>query len=236
MARYDAFGREIGEDPLEQLRGEAVELPATAPSVPEPGRRRPARRLAALAVLLGVTGAAVALFLAAGTVVDEIEERVPEVLTVDPGPGDPGPPARPAGGLDRGSFIRRENLQPALRRIERARVGRVWNMSIRPERINFQALTAAGRNRIAELRGETVTTVATTSGGGLSAFDPLGRLDAAAPQRLVRRGARELRVNPSTIDYVVPSRFGGALIWGAYFKGGGIVQGDAAGRFTRRVN
>ena len=62
---------------------------------------------------------------------------------------------------------------------------------------------------------------------------PFARLDPRAPQRLARRGARKLRVPVSTLQYVVPSRFSGKIMWAAYFKRSRYVIGDARGRYQR---
>jgi hypothetical protein len=59
------------------------------------------------------------------------------------------------------------------------------------------------------------------------------RIDPGAPERLVRRGARRVDAPARQIDYLVLGT-GPGLPWGAYFKAGGIVQGDARGR-PRRV-
>ena len=77
-----------------------------------------------------------------------------------------------------------------------------------------------------------------TSGPGFagSSTIPWGKLDPAAPQRLVRAAAERIHKPVSKIDYLVPSEFDGKIIWGAYFKGGQIVQGDARGKVTRRIN
>ena len=67
--------------------------------------------------------------------------------------------------------------------------------------------------------------------------DPVGRSSIpAAPQRLVQRRRRAHPQAGSKIDYLVASEFDGRIIWGAYFKGGQIVQGDARGKVTRRIS
>jgi hypothetical protein len=73
----------------------------------------------------------------------------------------------------------------------------------------------------------------TTETGAAPQGTPFGRIDAAAPERLVRRGARRVNIAARRIDYLVLGT-GPGLPWGAYFKGGAIVQGDARGR-PRRV-
>jgi hypothetical protein len=83
-------------------------------------------------------------------------------------------------------------------------------------------------------------------GGALERFGPdsgpgfdssstirFARLRPGAPERLARQGAAKLHVPVSTLQYVVPSLFGGTLTWAAYFKHARYVIGDAAGRWQR---
>jgi hypothetical protein len=68
--------------------------------------------------------------------------------------------------------------------------------------------------------------------------DPLAALRGACDridlaERLVRRAAARTDHAPANIDYLVLGA-GPGLPWGAYFKDGTIVQGDARGR-PRRV-
>ena len=62
---------------------------------------------------------------------------------------------------------------------------------------------------------------------------PTTRIDPSAPERLARTGAeRAGSARRARIDYLVLNG-GKPLTWGAYFKGGEIVIGDAHGRPQR---
>jgi hypothetical protein len=50
---------------------------------------------------------------------------------------------------------------------------------------------------------------------------------------VTRRGAAKLRVRLSTLQYLVPTLFGGKVTWVAYFEHARYALGDAAGRYQR---
>jgi hypothetical protein len=255
---YDAFGRPIGEDPLAALRD------ATKPEVPRPVAkpaepaapdpvasaapdpvapaalaepvapaprpvfvRRRRRRGRGVVVLLfiaaAIGGVALAAIPAIEGVSDDISGRLDDLVPPTP------PPA-----LEGESLILRANFADAIATLRGADLGRPIAMRVAPDRID------------ATLLGDRVQQVQVTFDGELKRFSTstgavgaptiaFDRIDPSAPERLVRRGAERAGAAPAEIDYLVLGP-GPGLPWGAYFKGGGIVQGDARGRPRRVVS
>jgi hypothetical protein len=281
MPKYDAFGREIGEDTLAPWRqqegsverppeegrdeeespvvtvgdatvtiGEPIVIqagpaiddspPAEAPPAAErvirlrmptgrPARRRP-RVVSRLILLLVVIGLGATLAINAGR---EIEDAIRDV----PGLVPPAPEAAAPVGLQAGSLIRPNEFRRALAQLRGRKIGRVETMRLAPERIDAALISSGGRLRSVQLRHDgAFQEFASTPGLGHLETIPWTRLDPAAPARLVRQAARRLNRPVDRIDYLVPSLIQGRLIWGAYFKGGQIFQGDARGRLFRRVS
>jgi hypothetical protein len=283
MPKYDAFGREIGEDTLASWReqetpvaqpaeeeraepepavtadeatvtiGEPIVIqaepvrpppdaagdapPAAAPDpervirvqMPRSGRRRPrvVSRLILLLVVLGIAGTF------AVNVGREIEDAIDDV----PGFTPPAPEAAPPVGLQAGSLIRPGELRRALAELRSKQLGRVQSLRLAPERIDAALLSQDGALKSVQLRhdGDFQEFSSTPGLGHLEAI-PWSRLNPAAPARLVRQAARRMNEPADQINYLVPSLIGGKVIWGAYFKGGQIFQGDARGRLFRRVS
>jgi hypothetical protein len=278
VPKYDAFGREIGEDTLSGLgsgasegaqpEAEAVPLesgsplrtPEPAPAAPQPQpqprpeqpqpqrpfvsiplrppRQRRRRRGLAFIVLF-VLFIFIAPLLVGGLVifsaVDGASQAVRDGIASIETPARPEAPAVPPKGVGGRSLVRRDNLAPALAKLSSTEL-RLTHLRVAPERIDAQLLTRAGRLRSVQVKpGGDLDRLGPDSGAG---FDntptiPFARLDPRAPQRLARRGAAKLDVPVSTLQYVVPIRFSGQLRWGAYFKRGRYVLGDAAGRYQR---
>lgn len=255
VAEYDAFGRKIGEDPLESL-GWQAEPPATAPPKPassaivaEPAesapaapapaaqppparptfvRRRPRRRgaMARLLVLAGVAGA-VGLFALGGDAVrDAPEVGVPAEV-----------PDRVPVGLQRGSLLRPADFAAAMRRLREERLGRLTLVRVAPERIDARLLTRGGRLRSVQVRHDGELRAFAASGGGFGFVDTFAfsSVDAAVPERLTRAAAKRLGRPVTRLDYLVVTATGGDIRWGAYFKGGQYFLADARGRIIRRV-
>lgn len=269
MTKYDAFGREIGEDTLGGLgrKPEPAEAePVTAPPEPESAHEAAVRQemlqrlggamsgvataraaaapsvvakrrsragvgcLISLVLLLAIAGGGVALvLLSVGSAV-----RSGGTLTVK----RPSlPRARPAPkGLATGSLVRPAAFEAALRSLRAAELGRLTSLRVAPERIDAQLLTSGGRLRSVQLRpGEKLDTLGPASGPGFDTTPtiPFARLDPTAPARLARRGAAKLRQRTTDLQYLVPTRSGATVTWGAYFLRGRYVLGDAAGRYER---
>jgi hypothetical protein len=275
MPKYDAFGRELGEDSLESLGwtsggtvtpapAPAPETPAPAPAEPpaavagapeappEPPRQRPApafgrpprrrhsggarimSRLITFGIIAGVAAAVIPNVTSkVKDATDGITIDLPDIDT----PAIPDTkPVTPPVGLGTGSLIRPAAFARALRDLRGRNLGRLTNLSLRPERIDLQTVRN-GRLTSSQLSTAGGFRKFSTSGPGFTNTSTIawGKLDPAAPQRLARTAAERIHKPVAKIDYLVPSDFDGKLIWGAYFKGGQIVQGDARGRFTRRI-
>jgi hypothetical protein len=293
MPKYDAFGREIGEDSLESLgwsSGGAVTpspppAPAPAPATetpPPPGeppaavfgtpppseppsavfgtpppaagpprprptpafQRRPRRRhsggarimsrLISFAIIAGIAAAVIpSVSSRVKDATDGIKIDIPDVQT----PSLPKTEtAKPPVGLGPRSLIRPAAFSRALRDVRGRRLGRLTNLSIRPERIDLQTVRN-GRLTSSQFSTAGGFRKFSTSGPGFSGTTtiPWGKLDPAAPQRLVRAAAERIHKPVSKINYLVAFQFDGTVSWGAYFKGGQVVQGDARGKVTRRI-
>jgi hypothetical protein len=255
VPEHDAFGRPIGEDPLAALRGAAepdlAERRQPAPpeepqpivaAAPEPAAAEPAaaapprpvfvrRRKRGRGVVLLLVFAIViagAVPAVVGVVAEDVRRQVEGVL---PGPVEA---AAPPVGLESESMIRRANFADAMERLQELDLGRPANLRVAPERIDATLVTEGGRASQVQVRFDGDVQQFSTSDTGVSPQTvPFDRIDAGAPERLVRRGARRTGTPVRRIDYLVFGT-GAGLPWGAYFKGGTIVQGDARGR-PRRV-
>jgi hypothetical protein len=165
----------------------------------------------------------------------EIEDAIEDVPGL--GPVSPDAEAPDPVGLQAGSLIRPGELRRALAELRGRRLGRVQTLRLAPERIDAALLSSRGRLQSLQLRHDGgFQEFSSTPGLGHLEAIPWGRLDPAAPARLVRQAARRLNRPVNRIDYLVPSLIDGKVIWGAYFKGGQIFQGDARGRLFRRVS
>lgn len=267
MARYDAFGREIGEDPLAEQGWRMPEAPpaeapnpvapsapaapagpaglapppqaptgpaASRPSTPRRARRWPVRLVILGVVVWGLARAGDVSVEKIGDAVDDITNAVPSPATETETAERPAEGPAPVG-LRAGSFIRADVLGPAVAKLRAGRLGRVTQLTVRPDRIDANLVTADDRIRIVQvLPGPTLKTITTTDSAfrGQDAFG-YDRIDPTAAQRLVRAGARRMKRRVDRVDYVVVTRFGEGMAWIAYFKDGSYAFGDAAGRFVR---
>ena len=291
MPKYDAFGREIGEDTFSGLgsgasdnaapEAEAVPMeagsplrepepqPYTPPAQPEPQPQqvftagpqapqqaqpqrpfvpnpmRPPRKrrggrgivfvllIALFVFVVPVVCGGVVIFNA----VDGATKSVRDGLdaTIKAIPATPEPPAVAPKGVSGKSLVRRANFAAALAKLGASEL-RLTHLRLAPDRIDAQLLTRAGKLRLMRVKpGGKPEQLGPDSGSGFDGTRtiPISRLDAGAPQRLARRGARKLRVPVSTLQYLVPSEFDGKLRWAAYFERGRYVLGDARGRYQR---
>ncbi len=262
MPKYDAFGREIGEDTLAGWRsGEAVERPAaepepaeaaTAPPQPEPEptvtagpppQARPPmpilrprrRRRGPLITLLIVAG--VVIF--AGNIVsgisDEVAKNVPDFEFQVPDVDVPEAPADapPPVGLGGESMIRPAGLRKAIADLEGRQLGvETWTFRLAPERIDATFVKKGLRH--VQLRFDGTFQRFSVSRGNYAHLPTvnISELDVRAPQRLVRAAARRIGKPTSRIDYLIPQTDG----WIAYFKGGQYFKGDRHGRALRRIS
>jgi hypothetical protein len=239
VPKYDAFGREIGNDPLKSLKENTNSVPAERPRVDVSTREpvvaadaepvfvppqfsRPRRRrgfgLAGLLVLGAGIGA---IALVADSAVEKgqdlIENAIPEFPDAEP--DAPPPPV----GLEADSLIRESNFSEAMETLAASGKGRPILVRIAPERIDADLI-----------EGSTIHIVQITPDGNLRELGSSqgnGRpiaykaIDPAAPERMVRRAATP-KSPPRNINYLVLSP-GPPQTLGAYFKSGRIVIGDA---------
>jgi hypothetical protein len=158
VPEYDAFGREIADDPLKPLREPppaavepepeaepVVAWPDPEPSVAAPPRLqfvRPRRRggggLARLIVVLATLAAAGVALVSVGTSVegglDSIVESVPEDEVLGP-----------ITGIKGDSLIRRANFADAVGTLAGAGLGRPLTMRVAPDRIDATLIAKDGR-------------------------------------------------------------------------------------------
>jgi hypothetical protein len=245
VPEYDAFGRPIGEDPLAALRGAPEPLPDrarrpdsadSAPTAAAPVPAAPAAPPAFVHRRRRGRGALVAFFVVAALVGVGLA-AVPAIVgvTEDVADGIRGsaPPERPRG-LDGDSLIRRANFAEAMTTLRGAELGRPVYLRVAPERIDATLIGADGRVHQVQVTFEgELRRFSTSEGGAGQPTIPYERIQRSAPERLVRRGAKQVDLAPGDIDYLV---VGPDLTWGAYFTRGAIVQGDARGRPRRVVS
>jgi hypothetical protein len=232
VPEYDAFGREIGEDPLARLR-DPVAPPKPAPveatvAEPEPevapprvdvARPRRRRRRGGVAGLLVIVAAFVALGLV-GNVADQESGSVIDSITPEEAP--------PPVGVQGRSLIRRANFARALETLQGAGVGRPMRLRVAPGRIDATLVKDGEVHQVQITADGELRELGSGAAAGARATVGYGAIDAAAPERLTRAGAT--RRHPArSIDYVLFT----ATTWGAYYKRGRIVIGDRHGRPQR---
>ena len=247
VTEYDAFGREIDEDPLATLRKATVDpVPAPAPApvteaeaprvaepepafeppVPPPQFVRPPRRHRGLAALLVVGAVVAAVAWGASVVVVKVEDGINGVI------GDVAPEAVAPTGLQDRSLILRANFADALATLRDSGLGRPFSLRVAPDRIDATLIGDGGRMHQVQVNADGELRELGSTAGPARRTIAFNRIDPAAPERLVRGGAERAGVRANRINYLVliavqpPS-------WGAYFKGGKIVMGDARGRPQR---
>jgi len=218
VPEYDAFGREIGADPLAALRdatGPAVAEPVhpeavvaeAAPVVARPEFVRPRRRrrggfagLIVIAALIGLVG------LLGGVAVNRIESGIEGMVVTE----------EPAG-LGPASMIRAENLSAALDQMRESGLGRPLRLRVTPSRVDARLVAANGRLSLVQVTArQELRTVGTRTGAGRAGI-PYEQIDVTAPERLVRdRDAEGRRIRHLRLD-----RFG----WRAYFRDGSVERG-----------
>jgi hypothetical protein len=262
VPKYDAFGREIGEDTLSGLGGGGAQpspvpveehdppimaapaeeqLPPSGPGAPE-RQPRPAmfvrrRRRRGFGGLLMISILVLAAGLGAGALVQvggDLEDRLEGLLPDEIAGPVPAPQEAPVG-VEGASLVARANFEQALAELESNDLGRPAVLRVAPERIDATLRTDGGEVNQVQLRFDGELRQFGTSGGGdnLPAV-AYARLDPAAPERLVRRGARRVSTTPRRIDYVLfTAAPGGPPTWAAYFKNGRFVVGNARGSVIR---
>ncbi|HEY7600619.1 MAG TPA: hypothetical protein VH741_11885 [Candidatus Limnocylindrales bacterium] len=202
MPEYDAFGREIGDDPLAALRdatappkperapeavvAEPVPAPEAVMAEPAPVAEpptfvRPRRRRGGIAGL-GVIVALLGLLLAVGNVaVNEIEGGLEDLAEIE----------EPAG-LGPSSMIRQANLEAALEQLRGSGLGRPLILRVHPGRVDARLVAGNGRQSLVRVTAQhELRTLGTRQGRGRGIG--YGQIDPAMPERLVRADGRPVR-------------------------------------------
>jgi hypothetical protein len=206
VPEYDAFGREIGADPLAALRDATVAEPrrepvaeprpdavaeprpelaaepiAAEPVVARPRRVRSRRRglLLTPIIALGLLVAAVGMF--AGVAVDRIESGLEDAI-VEPEPAGLGPD----------SMLRARNLAAVLDLVQSSWKGRPLTVVVTPNRVDVRLVGPEGRRAFVRfVRGNGLRTRPLPGRGGTGI--PYSRINATIPERLVREDPRRIR-------------------------------------------
>jgi hypothetical protein len=195
-------------------------------------KRTPARGCATaifVVLFLGIAASVVVpIAIEVGDSVDEIERIDPRAPDPPSTPGDRRDrdrergPSRAPRGLEAASMLRRGNLAPALRRLQRlTRSRQVTLVRIDAEDVIVKALSRDGRARFAQATWEGEASILSSSPRGGDTYFPWSRVDPSAPNRLVRTATRGR--SSRAIDYVVLIDPAGplGLQWTGFVKGGG---------------
>ena len=265
MPEYDAFGREIGEDTLQQWRQGSGPLPADpmpAPPQPAPasvtagdplGGPAPApappqhpRQRVVLAPGMrprrrrrGMARLIVLLVFGwiAFNVISGIAGKVDEVARTIPdlSPAETEPPPT---GLERGSLLRPAAFERAMAQIRRRGEGKLQNLRVAPDRIDASLITDRGTLVNVQVSATEGYREFSESGPGFTASNtvPSSKLDARVPMKLTVAAAERLGKPVGTINYLVPTMSDGKVVWGAYFKTGAIFLANARGKIIRRIS
>jgi hypothetical protein len=182
--------------------------------------------MARLVLTLAILGAAgIALVNVGGKVqsgIDDIVDSLPTTV-------DPEQPA--ATGVTGDSLVRRANFEAAMATLSNSGLGRPLTMRVAPDRIDATLLARGGRLHQVQITPDGELRELAASDGPRARTIAYAAIDATAPERLVRAGATK-QAPARSINYLVLSA-GPPPTWGAYFKGGRIVLGDAHGRIRR---
>jgi hypothetical protein len=236
VPEYDAFGREIGEDPLKAFRTPSAPRPEAAEREPEPAPVAPApKRLelrrrrrgvgARWIVVLVVLGVGLVALANVGVQVESgLEDAVEGSGVVDEAPS--------ATGITGRSLIREKNFAAAVDTLSRAGLGRPLTMRVAADRIDATLIAHGRLHQVQITPGGNLAELATGDAAPGHTID-YRKIDVSAPERLTKAGATK-KVPARRIDYLVLTP-GPPATWGAYYKGGRIVLGDAHGRKPRAL-
>jgi hypothetical protein len=251
VPEYDAFGREIGDDPLAGLR-DAVNPPPPKPqpvaaqpeavfaaSDPEPAVAAPPRpqfvrprrrRRGGLAGLLLIVSIVAAIGIVGNAAVEKGNDFIEQITPEQLAPPEEGPPPT---GLQADSLIREENFADALNALVMSRKGEPLSIRVAPERIDASLVRGRRLHQVQITPDGALRELATTEAPGNLHPVAFSKIDPAAPERLTRAGAT--RKQPArSINYLVLTPTVPAT-WGAYYKRGRIVIGDAHGKPQRVI-
>jgi hypothetical protein len=233
-AAPDEAQRKALASQLSGVLAQAASQRATRPTVTVQRRGTARGCLIAFVVLLAILGGLTAAIVGLVNSVDVKTGGTSGPAKIIPDAIKPKPAPK---GLGAGSLVRQDNFTAALTQIRTKGGGRLTHLRVAPERVDAQLLTGAGRLRSVQVKpGGSLERFGPDSGAGFdqSTTIPFARLNPAAPQRLARAGAERIGVPVATLQYLVPTKFNGRLMWAAYFTRGRYVLGDASGRFQRK--
>lgn len=231
---HDAFGRSTEDSGLGwPTSSESTPSGPTSSWTPDPGLPPSRRQWVIVAVLLVFVAvlAIVVVGVPSGSTGSTSSSR-PGTDVIDDAADDDRVPRQ----VRVRSYLTAAGLRGGLRLLASEQPGRVTNFSVRRERIDVQVVRGRRSHYVQLARGAEVpqelsSSTAVTPGGFTYA-----ELNARAPVRLMRAANARLRESPAGVDYYSASRFTGRLLWGVYYRSGKIAQGDARGRFIRRIS
>jgi hypothetical protein len=246
VPEYDAFGREIGDDPLGGLRDAVnapppepqpvvaqpqpvIAAPAPEPVVAAPPRPqfvRPRRRgRGGLAGLLVIVAIIAAVGLVGNAAVEKGDDFIGQIT--------PQEPVQPPIGLQRDSLIQEHNFAPALRKLSQARLGKPMAIRVAPDRIDATLVKGSKLHQVQITPDGTLRELGSGAAPATRGTVAFASIDAAAPERLTHAGAT--RKQPArSINYVLLTP-GPPQTWAAYYKRGRIVIGDRDGHPQRVI-
>jgi hypothetical protein len=192
-------------------------MAASAP-VPRSRRRISGRRIALLIGGLAIVAVAFQL----GRSLDG---------AIDPAPPAPPPPAQPVG-LDRGSYLRPENLRTALARMRGQ--GRVQSVRIEPAFLSARLLSPQ-RRVVWNLRaGRPPQRVIGPPYDDFNTTIAFSQIDPEAPARFARAAAAHAGRDVRDVDFLFLQRNLGRPRWILYFEGGLHYTADRHGGHVER--
>jgi hypothetical protein len=199
----DAFGREIGEDSLQGLRGEdaappPAAKPAPAPAAPAPvapssspgprparppssptfpTRRRSGPGLWRLVPVLIVVAVAGVIIVSASHTVSSVTHAFKGITVPDfhvPSPPSTPVPGPAPTGLTGRSMLRPANLRHALALLRSGPGGHVKFLRVAPDRVDAQLVASAGRLELLQVTPDSdEPTRVSVSAGGVPVSDTL---------------------------------------------------------------
>lgn len=138
------------------------------------------------------------------------------------------------------SLVTRARFAKALDRIS-GQIGAeatVFVLRVAPDRIDAVVREADGKGKAIQVRADLSTTSSPTGSGGSRGLS-IRRIDPAAPQRIVRAGARLVNARPRDLSYMAlsVSPIDGKGMWSAFFGGAGssslvIAKLDGSGAYV----